>query len=305
MVDKLKFELRPDNLASGEPSILKLALVHYHEASLLNFNMRVRGSGEVQVMGGARLQFAQLAAGETYLVDLPLRGKQPGIGQIRLDHLSARLAGRTLDFLDVTLPIHVLPLGEFPVRALTLLCDPAPLQQNLQTDLRLRLRNDSSIPLEQVELQPRSDYMEVLSGSEFRLGDVAPGQEVGVSFPVKPREAGDLTLAVHLIGQASGQSVQHVFELGFTVRADTRAQETHTHIHGDVVQVGKGHVIGNITSSTLNQPPEKGIAIDDSEAVPPSDHDLEAVGRSCPLCGEDVPSGRFCDRCGHDLVSEE
>ena len=305
MVDKLKFELQPASLSSGETSTLKLTLTHYHEAPLHNFSMRVRSSGEVQVMGGARLQFAQLEPNETHLVDLPLKGKQPGTGDIHLDRLSARLGGRTLDFPEVTIPLEVLLPGGFPVQALSLLCDSAPLQQNVQTNLHLRLRNDSTISLEQIELHPHIEDMQIPSEAYIPLGDIAPSQEVGVKLPVKPREAGDLTLVVHLNGRASDQLVQHDFELGFTVKPDTRAQESHTHIHGDVLQVGKGHVIGNITSSDLNQSLEKGTAIRAAGGVKPSNRSIEKIERSCPTCGEKVPSGGFCDRCGHDLESEE
>ena len=264
MVNDLKFELWPDSLTSGETSTMKLTLVHFHDAPLHNFSMRVRGSGEIQVLGGARLQFPQLAAEETYLVDLPLRGKQPGLGEIHLDRLSARLGGSTLDFPDVIIPIEVLPQSRFPVHALSLLCDTVLLQQNLQNDLHLRLRNDISDLLEEVVLYPQEGSIEILSEEEIRLGNVGPSQEVGVKLPAKPTQAGDLTLVVHLDGQASGQPVQHAFELNFTVKPDTRTQETHTHIHGDVVQVGKGHVIGNISSSTLSQAQSKGNPIQDT-----------------------------------------
>lgn len=305
MADKLDFELRPDSITSGETSTLKLAVTHSHEAPLHSFNMRVKGSGAVRVTGGSRLQFTQLESQETYLVDLPVRAKQPGSGEILLDRLSACLGGRTLEFPDVTIPVEVLPPGAFPVQALSLLCDPIYLQENVQTDLRLRFRNDSRFSLKEVLLRPQEGSVEILSGAEIGFGDVGPSQEAGLKLPVKPRQAGDLTLVVYLNGQASGKPVKQAFELNFTVKPDARAQETHTHVHGDILQVGKGHVIGNISSSTLSQAQPKRNPMDNNAEVPSFNHSIEVGVRSCPSCGEEVPSGRFCDRCRHDFRSEK
>ena len=304
MAGQLEFALQPESLSSGERSTLTLSISHTHDSPLHNFSMRLRGSGEVQVMGGARLQFAQLAAGETCFVELPLKGKQPGRGEIHLDRLSARLDGRAHDFPDVKLPITVLPVSAFPVQALSLLCDALPLSQNAQTDLRLRLRNDSAISLEQVELCPEAGNFEILVEGGIQLGTIAPNREAGVTLPVQPRQAGDLKLVVRLNGQSSGQPVQHTFELNLAVKPDTRPQESHTHIEGDILQVGRGHVIGNISSSTLNQPAARGRAIAEGGGISPSNLGSETAERSCPACGEAVPGGRFCDRCGHDLRSD-
>ncbi len=298
MEQELRFELQPATLLAGETHSLKLALRHPFDDLLHNFHMRIRGEGEVQVLGGAKFQFSLLEPGKTYLVDLLLKGKRPGSAAIHLDRLSARLGGRTMDFPEVTLLLEVLPPTASSARKLFLISDLTPLQQHAQTDLRLRLRNNSAVQLDDIVLHSRSEQIAVLSGAEIQLGDLAPGCEMGVNLKVKPHEAGDLSLVVQLNGLAAGQPVQRAFEVSLTVRPGTRVQETHTHIHGDVVQVGKGHVIGNAADSGGSPNKAIGVAAEGSGNAFLSRHEAKETTRSCPSCGVEVPPGRFCDHCG-------
>jgi len=299
----LLFSLQPECITCGVSTKLKLGISHGFDETLHNLTMRAQSTSQVQLMGSPRLRVEQIGDGSTVWVELPVHARQTGKAWIKLDRLTARLGGKTMEFPDVSLSMEVHPLAVFPLDVLTLTCKTTTIEESAQQTLTLHVRNDSEFFLREVVLHLQAFDFE-LASDLIKVGELVPYASADVNVSLVPQAAGDLHLAVMLRAQRDGDPVECNFDLPFKVRKDQRRKETHYHgnvtSEVNVIQIGKGDKTTGAISEDRNNP-DKSYDRRPRSSLVVSNEQTTVKIRTCPECGSDVPFDRFCDRCGFEF----
>lgn len=286
--------LHPDWVAAGVPSRLKLEIRHDQPNTLHNLILRVQGAGDLKILGSPRLNIDKIEVGCLAGLDLLIQARQAGPALLKLDHITARLAGKSIDLPAAVLALEVRSPEVLPENTLTLTCKTSTLELAVRRKLSLRVTNNARFSLSNICLNFLGEDFNPEPG-QFALGDLEALTSQDVQFFVTPRNSGDLYLRVSLGMLGGGRSFELFFDLPFSVAQDRRVQEIHNHgpvsNQYDVIQIGRNpHArLGDVDLRSDN-PTRSGQV-----------GQLRNGSVFCPNCKQQVPAGLICDQCGGAL----
>lgn len=249
---ELRLSLSPTNIPAGEKVRLSLNAQHHLRGTLHNLCINLTGGSGVVVFGNNRLHFNPIAPEIVATQDVYVQVNKEGKATLRLHTINGKILGHIERFSDTSFDLNVFRAG-ISEKDISLIYKAKVLSQNKWGQIDLHVQNLSTIPLDSVTLTLAFDQPSVeLAKQPGPSKLLQPGESTSFGFPVLPRESGAVSWRVEITVQAAGQSVRKQLKFNSSVAPDNRPQTTNIHqetnIHGDVVQTGRGNVIGGSTT---------------------------------------------------------